>query len=281
MQRRPGDPLNPARLPIEACENLRKDLPPHIFDAQYQQRPRYGGSGYCSIERLIRYDKAPEFELTVHSWDIAATKGAGNWTVCMKFGLARDHRSGDVLFLTGVIRMRVELPDVREAIISQNRADKPALIVMDGNGIGAGVYQDLKRRGFDHIAAGSAMEQTNAANLKIRRFNTALLNLYDGRIRIPESMPGLEILLAELSAFPDGKNDDQVDSLSLVGARLSKVIAIARGKLPTETPTLRHITRVRVRSQQRGTQKTSHDQAAPDARPFDDVVKLHAPLSIY
>jgi phage terminase large subunit-like protein len=96
------------------------------------------------------------------------------------------------------------------------------------------------------------MEKANAANLKTMRFNTALMNLYDGRIRIPASMQGLEVLLAELAAFPDGRNDDQVDSLSLVGANLNKVIAKARGKLPSETPTLHHITRVSVRGQLSG-----------------------------
>ena len=39
--------------------------------------------------------------------------------------------------------MQVELPDVREAIITQDAVDKPALIVIDGAGIGKGVYQDL------------------------------------------------------------------------------------------------------------------------------------------
>ena len=249
MQRQPGDSLNPARTPIDACVKLKADLPPHVFEAQYQQRPRYGGSGCCSIERLVRYDQKPRFELTVHAWDIAATKGSGNSTVCMKFGLARDEESGDVMYLTEIIRMQIELPDVREAIITQDAVDQPALIVMDGNGIGVGVYQDLARRGFKHIVPGSAMEKVNAANLKAERFRRALINLYDGRVRIPASMRGLEIFLAELAAFPDGKNDDQVDSLSLVAAHLNRVIAKARHKkLPKETPTLQHITRVAVRS---------------------------------
>ena len=248
MQRHPGDPLNQARLPIEACEELKKGLPPHVFDAQYQQRPRYGGSGCCSIDRLIRYDTAPEFELTVHSWDIAATKAGGDWTVCTKFGLARDHETGEIMYLIGIIRMQIELPDVREAIITQDVVDKPTLIVMDGNGIGRGIYQDLTRRGLTHIVPGSAMEQVNAANLKAERFRRALMNLYDGRIRIPASMPGLEIFLSELATFPDGKNDDQVDSLSFIGANFNRVIAKARRKMPNETRTLQHITRVSVRS---------------------------------
>jgi phage terminase large subunit-like protein len=209
MRRQPGDPLNPARTPIDACVKLKADLPPHVFEAQYQQRPRYGGSGCCSIERLVRYDEKPKFELTVHSWDIAATKGSGDWTVCMKFGLALDEESGDAMYLTEIIRMQIELPDVREAIITQDVVDKPALIVMDGNGIGVGIYQDLARRGFKHIVPGSAMEKVNAANLKAERFRRALINLYDGRVRIPASMRGLEIFLAELAAFPDGKHDDQ------------------------------------------------------------------------
>ena len=61
-----------------------------VFASQYQQRPETGGSGHCSIDRLARYARAPPFELTVHSWDIASTKGGGDWTVCAKFGLAKD-----------------------------------------------------------------------------------------------------------------------------------------------------------------------------------------------
>jgi phage terminase large subunit-like protein len=45
-------------------------------------------------------------------------------------------------------------------------------------------------------------------NLKIRRFQQAVLYLYDGLVRLPNSMPGLEILLAEMAAFPQGKHDD-------------------------------------------------------------------------
>jgi hypothetical protein len=88
----------------------------------------------------------------------------------------------------------LKLPDVREAIIAHDIVDKPALIVMDGNGIGRGIYQDLTRRGLKHIVPGSAMEKVNAANLKTMRFNRALMNVYDGSVRIPASMPGLEIL---------------------------------------------------------------------------------------
>ena len=228
MRREPGEPLNPDRMSAADIKALQARIAPHVFASQYQQRPAAGGSGYCSIDRLARYAEAPPFELTVHSWDIASTKGGGDWTVCAKFGLAKDSDGRDILYLTGIIRMQVELPDVREAIIAHDALDKPAIIVMDGNGIGRGPYQDLWAKGFRHLLPGESMASSASDNLKIRRFNEGLFNLYDGLVRLPNAMPRLDALLAEIAAFPDGKHDDQVDALSYVAAYSRRVIHEAR-----------------------------------------------------
>ena len=230
MRREPGEPLNPVRVSAAEIERLKVRIAPHVFASQYQQRPASSGTGYCSIERLARYPEAPPFELIVHSWDIASTKGGGDWTVCAKFGLAKDPDGRDILYLIGVVRMQVELPDVREAIIAHDALDKPAIIVMDGNGIGRGPYQDLWARGFRHLLPGESMTSSASDNLKIRRFSEGLFSLYDGLVRLPNAMPGqaLETLLAEIAAFPDGKHDDQVDALSCVAAYHARVIHEAR-----------------------------------------------------
>jgi phage terminase large subunit-like protein len=230
MRREPGEPLNPARVSVSEIERLKVRIAPHVFASQYQQRPEAGGTGYCSIERLARYGEAPPFELIVHSWDIASTKGGGDWTVCAKFGLAKDSDGRDILYLTGVVRMQVELPDVREAIIAHDSLDKPAIIVMDGNGVGRGPYQDLWAREFRHLLPGESMTGSASDNLKIRRFSEGLFSLYDGLVRLPNAMPGqaLETLLTEIAAFPDGKHDDQVDALSYVAAYHARVIHEAR-----------------------------------------------------
>jgi hypothetical protein len=57
MRQAPGDLLNPRWLSAEAIEKLRADLPPHIFEAQYQQSTQWGGSGICTIDCLVRYDE--------------------------------------------------------------------------------------------------------------------------------------------------------------------------------------------------------------------------------
>ena len=230
MRREPGEPLNPSRLSVAEIDTRKARIAPHVFVSQYQQRPEAGGSGYCSIERLVRYAQAPPFELIVHSWDIASTKGGGDWTVCAKFGLAKDSDGRDILYLTGIIRMQVELPDVGEAIASLDTQEKPALIVLDGNGIGRGVLQALGQRQLKHVYPGADLERGCSDGSKLRRFNDGLFNLYNGLVRFPNAMPGraLETLFAEIAAFPDGKHDDQVDAVSYVAAYHARVVYEAR-----------------------------------------------------
>ena len=233
MHRLPGQPLNPARDSLETCKKIQNERLGHVWDGQYQQRPRYGGSGLCDVTRVARHNSSAKYELMIHVWDVAGTKGAGDWTACLKFGLTRIPKLGEVFDIIGMIRVRVELPDVRDAIIAANKAENPALIIMDGNGIRLGVFQDLKkgnseRPGMRHLVSGGAMGKVNAANVKAERFRSALIALYDGKIRFPMSMKGLEILLAELASFPDGKNDDLVDCLSIVGAYMQRAISMAR-----------------------------------------------------
>jgi phage terminase large subunit-like protein len=230
MWRQPGEVLNPSRMSIAEVDLMRARIAPHVFASQYQQRPTTGGTGYCSIERLARYAEAPPFELIVHSWDIASTKGGGDWTVCAKFGLAKNSDGRDILYLTGIIRMQVELPDVGEAIAGLDTQEKPALIVLDGNGIGRGILQELGQRQFKHVLPGSDLDRGCSDGSKLRRFNDGLFNLYNGLVRFPNAMPGraLETLLAEIAAFPDGKHDDQVDAVSYVAAYHARVIYEAR-----------------------------------------------------
>ena len=52
--------------------------------------------------------------------------------------------------------------------------------------------------------------------------------MYDGLVRLPTTMPGLETLLAEFAAFPDGRHDDQVDAVCNVAANRELVVRRAR-----------------------------------------------------
>lgn len=225
--RKAGDYLSPGWTTKAFVEDLRRNIPKEIFEGQYQQNPQFGGSGICSIERLARYREAPHYELIIHCWDLAATKNGGDWTVCAKFGLHQDERGRYILDVIEVLRMRIELPDVREVIRAQDRLDKPALIVIDGVGIGRGIVQELGRE-MRHLLPGGSFNDQNVAGLKVRRFHNAMPPMHDGLVRLPATMVGLETLLAEFAAFPDGRHDDQVDAVCNVAAHRERVIHQAR-----------------------------------------------------
>lgn len=129
--------------------------------------------------------------------------------------------------LLTIIRVRVELPDVRELVRNQDRLDKPALVVLDGVGIGRGILQELGRE-MRHLLPGGSFDDQNVSGLKVRRFHNAMPHLYDGFVRLPTTMLGLEILLAEFAAFPDGRHDDQVDAVCNVAANRELVTRRAR-----------------------------------------------------
>ena len=225
--RRPGDLLSPGWTTAQAVADIRRRLPKEIFEGQYQQNPQFGGSGICSIDRLARFEERSHYELIVHCWDLAGTKSGGDWTVCAKFGLTRDQERREVFDLLEIIRVRIELPDVRELIRNQDRIDKPALLIVDGVGIGRAIVQELSRE-MRHLLPGGSFDDQNVSGLKVRRFHNAMPAMYDGLVRLPTTMPGLETLLAEFAAFPDGRNDDQVDAVCNVAANRELIIRRAR-----------------------------------------------------
>jgi len=227
MTRQPGELLHPGRMTLEQLERLKREISPHAFASQYQQRPVYGGSGMCSIDRLARYDTPPKFELTIHSWDIGATV-EGNASVCTKWGATKDTDGRDSIYLIDVVRLKLELPDVRAAIKVQDRLDKPALIAIDHRGVGIGVHQELRKAGYRHVYHAGKEGQSNDS--KIDRFGKALLNMYDGVVKFPASAPFLDDVLYALATFPELKEFDLIDSITQLVAFMPRALMLARQK---------------------------------------------------
>jgi len=227
MTRQPGELLHPGRMTLEQLEQLKREISPHAFASQYQQRPVFGGSGMCSIDRLARYDVPPTFELVMHSWDIGATLD-GNPSVCTKWGVATDSTGRDNIYLTDVVRLKLELPDVRAAIRAQDKLDKPDLIVLDHRGVGLGVYQEFRRERYRHVYPLATDGTSNDS--KIDRFGKALLYMYDGVVKFPTSGTFLDDVLYALATFPDLKEFDLIDSITQLVAFMPRALMLARQK---------------------------------------------------
>jgi hypothetical protein len=217
--------LNPERLDGQGLARLKAGLAPHVFDAQYQQRPTVGRSGMLSVDRFRRYcrHKPPPFAFKIHSWDIGATI-TGNASVCTRWGAVIEPGRREPSISPRSSSYGLSFPMSRAAIKAQDRADRPALIIRDERGVGLGIHQDLRREGFAHVtgstatseplARGEAATRTGPHLSKIERFGRAALAVADGRVFIPEEAPWLEAFLFEVAAFPNIADKDQVGQRS-------------------------------------------------------------------
>lgn len=216
--RRIGDVLNPEREPRSVLEQIRLDLGPRAFEAQYQQNPTPPDGDYVKWDRIQRYDKAPErSRLTriVHSWDCAASPApTADYSVGTVWGL-----HGASWLLLDLIRARLDYPDLLARVRSERTRWRADVIIVEKASSGIGLLQDLTRdmrcmSDPAHHAPWCLRLAGDSRQPKAERLYSGMDRLYSGLARFPREAPWLEDLRREMMSFPNARNDDQVDSIS-------------------------------------------------------------------
>ena len=143
----------------------------------------------------------------VQSWDVAMMTGDQNdYSVCTTWRADKDD-----VYLLDVFRGRLEYPDLRRKVIALAEVRRPAAILIEDAGPGMNLLQDLQRsmptgfiRPIGVKPEGSKLERMAAQSAKIEA----------GQVHLPKNALWLGDFLSELLAFPNGRHDDQVDSVS-------------------------------------------------------------------
>ncbi len=202
--RKAGEYLQPARIGKEAAARIRSEIGHPNFEAQYQQRPLPAGAGSFDLSLLRRYkDPPPHFQHIFFSIDVATIADGGDYSVCTIWGYVDQN-----FYLLDLWRKQVTFPQLRNAILELDRQWTPTLIVVESVGSGMSLCQDLEAT-LGRYVAGCVPEGNKA-----HRFEAATLLMEKGRVLIPSSAPWLDLLIKELLSFPNGKHDDQADSIS-------------------------------------------------------------------
>ncbi len=231
-----GDLLNPARLDAETAAELKASLPSHVWAGQYQQRPIAGARECCRSTSLVGSTWPSRRSLRPSSIRGLGATVSGNASVCTEWGLAKNQAAVDSLYLTRVVRVRLQLPEVRAMIQAEDKRIKPSLIIIDERGVGLGLVQDLKRAGLRNVTSSTATSSsfdlgsnaTRPSDSKIERFGKAALWIASGTVLIPEKAPWLDEFLYEVAAFPNISDNDQVDAMTQVVANFERAVRLAR-----------------------------------------------------
>ena len=208
--RKEGDLLHPERESQEVLDMMLLEIGSRQFAAQYQQRPVPPEGNLIKLEWLKTYDTAPERGdgvRIVQSWDIATTTDERNdWSVCTTWAIKQK-----TYYLLDVWRARVEFPDLRRKIVSHALSHGARIVLIEKAGPGQPLIQDLRRDstpGFPH-PIGITPEGDKRVRMEAQ---TPIIEA--GHVLLPKEAPWLAVFLEELLAFPSGKHDDQVDSVS-------------------------------------------------------------------
>jgi predicted phage terminase large subunit-like protein len=174
------------------------------FAAQYQQRPAPAGGGMIKAAWLQRFRLAdpPSFDRIVQSWDTANKPSElSDYAVGATWGV-----KGTRFYLMNVLRKKLSCPELRRAVIEQDRLFRPQSIVIEDRASGTQLIQDLIDDGLSHVARFSPDGD------KIMRLHAQSAVIENGFVFLPEEAPWLADYLSELTTFPAGRHDDQVDS---------------------------------------------------------------------
>ena len=199
-----GQALWAEKYDLAALENIRASIGGRSFAALYQGEPTVAEGNIIKREWWKYYSIRPSFTRIIHSWDTAFKKGSSNdYSVCTVWG---ETQSG--YYLLDVWRARVEFPELKRVAITLNDRDHPSAVLIEDRASGQSLIQEIMRDSKLPVIA------IKVDTDKETRVNAISPLIEAGRVFLPESAPWLHDYIEELSAFPNGDHDDQVDSTS-------------------------------------------------------------------
>ncbi len=207
-RRRAGEALHQNYESLETLKKLRDEMGSEPFNAQYQQAPVPTGGAMIHRRWLRYYDTAPECKYpnkVIQSWDCAGKDGAQNsWSVCTTWLIVekRDY------YLLDVTRGRYEYPKLRQTALALAERFEPTAILIEDTSAGIALAQELKQAGQYRV------KSIPVDRDKETRLYVQAAKFEAGRVYFPKRAAFLAELETELLTFPQGKHDDQVDSLT-------------------------------------------------------------------
>jgi len=203
-----GEALWASRYPVDVLQARRERMGEYAFAALYQQTPLPAGGRLFDTEKIEVVDYTPECIKTIRFYDLAVTeKTRADYTVGLKLGMTCDERP----VILDVYRAQRELPDVHEVIVQNASIDGASTrIRLEAEKAGIVQLQFLLRDKRMHRYTVDAVPPEGD---KYTRAAPVAARVNAGRVMMVKAGWN-RALLDELSTFPLGTNDDQVDALS-------------------------------------------------------------------
>jgi predicted phage terminase large subunit-like protein len=201
-----GEPLWPEHHSLQMLQGRQTQLGNADFSALYQQRPVPAGGGLVK-RKWFRYWAEPPSVLDecLMSWDMSfGTLSEGASYVV---GQVWARRGADI-YLLDQVRAQMTMPQTVEAMRELGRKWPQAVLkLVENTANGPAVIQTLQ-----HTVGG--LVPVDPKGGKLARLQAVLPLIEAGNVHLPQGAGWGEDFLVEVTAFPTGRYDDQVDAMS-------------------------------------------------------------------
>jgi len=213
-RKKDGDLLFPERFPREVVERDKKIMGTAATAGQFQQLPAPRGGGIFKNEWWRYYDVLPRIKYRAIYADTAQkAKEKNDYTVFQCWGAV----DGGGAALIDQVRGKWESPEMlvqARAFWNKHKtfsgAGRLRAFRVEDKVSGTGLIQTLKREG---IPMQGIPRNANSGD-KVTRAMDVAPSVESGLVWLPRNAPWLSDYTGELSIFPNGSNDDQVDPTS-------------------------------------------------------------------
>ena len=208
-----GEPLWPFKHTKAALDRMAA-ANPYVFAGQYMQSPAPAGGGLFETDQIAVIEAEPVGAVEwIRGWDLAASTD-GDYTVGAKVGVMP---SGQII-ISDIVRGKWPT-DERDAAIRNTAA-------LDGKSVKISIPQDPGQAGKSlaihmvRMLAGYNIQTSTESGDKVTRAEPFASQVNVGNVSMVRGGWNRD-LINEMSLFPAGSHDDQVDAVSRCYAELA------------------------------------------------------------
>jgi predicted phage terminase large subunit-like protein len=213
--------LWPEQWPLATLKATKASIDPQYWNAQYMQQPTSNSAAIISRKswRIWLGDEPPRCDYIIQSWDTAfETKTTADYSACTTWGVFYNEEEGDKaqVILLDAFKDRMAFPELKAIALKHYKEWSPDAFIVEKKAAGAPLIQELR-------ATGIPVEEFSPSrgNDKIVRLNAVSDLFASGTVWAPDTRWAREVI-EEVASFPNGENDDYVDTTSQALLRFRK-----------------------------------------------------------
>lgn len=210
-----GKALWPQKWSLEALLRTKASLDPKYWTAQYMQDPSSDEAAIIARTdwRMWERDTPPKCTYLIQALDAAAeTTNRADFTSITTWGVFQHEQERDEyqIILLDRVNERMQFPDLKAKSLEQYKRWEPDAFIVEKKSSGTALYQELRFMGLP------VQEYTphRGSGDKVARLNAVADIVRSGKVWIPNTWWARE-LVEQIAQFPNGANDDDVDTTSM------------------------------------------------------------------